>query len=72
MKKKFKMNGLQFWRTERDLSQVELSLASGVPRHVIQWHESSTRKPSLEYQKKLAETLGVSIEKLFMVDNEEG
>ena len=54
-----KSNRLKFWRSERALSQIELSQASGVPRWAIQLIESEIREPSADEREILARTLGI-------------
>lgn len=60
-----KMNKLKYWRQEKELSQVELAVASGVPRWTIQLVESAAKTPSENEQIALSEALGVNLNKLF-------
>ena len=58
------MNSLKFWRTERQLTQIELQEACGVPRWAIQLIESGCRLPDDEELRLLANTLGIEAKRL--------
>ena len=64
------MNRLKLMRLEIQLSQIELSLASNVPRHVIQLAEQGIRLPTTEQQAALAKTLGVKTKTIFQEQGE--
>ena len=59
------MSKLKLLRIEAGLSQIELSLATGVPRYVIQLAEAGLRLPSNEHQQLLCSCLGASLAILF-------
>jgi transcriptional regulator with XRE-family HTH domain len=58
------MNRLRYWRQERGLTQIELAQAANVPRYAIQLAEESGLALHPDDVKALAETLGVTVEKL--------
>lgn len=62
------MNKLKFWRLERNLSQWELSQASGVGRWCIQLLEAGVREAREIERNALAEALGIETLKLFPPD----
>jgi transcriptional regulator with XRE-family HTH domain len=53
------MNKLKYWRTERVLSQIELSIESEVGRWAIQLIEAGIRGPKEDELEKLSKALGV-------------
>ncbi|MBQ3025866.1 MAG: helix-turn-helix transcriptional regulator [Spirochaetaceae bacterium] len=62
---------LKFYREERNLSQFELSLQSGVSQNMITYIETGKRAPTLRTIIKLCNALEISPAKLFEVDNQE-
>ena len=60
---------LKFYREERNLSQFELSLQSGVSQNMITYIETGKRAPTLRTIIKLCNALEISPAKLFEVDN---
>jgi transcriptional regulator with XRE-family HTH domain len=61
-------NKLRFWRLERLISQVALASISGVPRHVIQLAESGLHLPTDDQRRRLAASLGVPAQDLFVAE----
>lgn len=62
---------LRRFREERQMSQLELSLASGVSQNMITYIETGKRVPSLRTVIKLCAALGVSPASLFELEEEE-
>lgn len=60
---------LKSYREERNLSQFELSLQSGVSQNMITYIETEKRAPTLKTIIKLCNALEISPAKLFEVDN---
>ena len=52
-------------RKKRGLSQLDLSLASGVSKNYLSDLENGRRNPSVLLLQRIASALGVSLEKLF-------
>jgi transcriptional regulator with XRE-family HTH domain len=59
------INKLKFFREERNLSQLDLSLSSGVSQNMITYIETGKRTPTLKTLIKLCLALGISPVKLF-------
>ena len=53
------MKNLRFLRQEMSLSQIELSLATGVPRYKIQLFEQGSRDLSPEEKASVLSVLGI-------------
>ena len=51
------MKNLKFWRQESGLTQIDLAIASGVPRVRIQLFEAGSNRLSEEDIKKICNTL---------------
>ncbi|MEE0879954.1 MAG: helix-turn-helix transcriptional regulator [Treponemataceae bacterium] len=62
---------LKSYREERNLSQFELSLQSGVSQNMITYIETGKRAPTLKTIIKLCDALEISPAKLFEIDNKE-
>ena len=62
---------LKTFREERNISQLELSLQSGVSQNMITYIETGKRTPTLRTLIKLCEALKISPAKLFEEDNKE-
>lgn len=60
---------LKSFREERNISQLELSLQSGVSQNMITYIETGKRTPTLRTIIKLCDALQVSPAKLFEEDN---
>lgn len=63
------MNNLKEYRLKRHLSQNELAEKVGVIPRYIAFIEAGQRKPSLPVALKLAATLRVSVEDIFLPAN---
>ena len=62
---------LKFFREERNLSQLDLSLSSGVSQNMITYIETGKRTPSLKTLIKLCNALQISPAKLFEDNSKE-
>jgi len=62
---------LKTFREERNISQLELSLQSGVSQNMITYIETGKRTPTLRTLIKLCDALKISHAKLFEEDNKE-
>lgn len=62
---------LKFFREERNLSQFELSLQSGVSQNMITYIETGKRSPTLKTVIKLCKALEISPAKLFEESDDE-
>lgn len=62
---------LRFYREQRNISQFELSLQSGVSQNMITYIETGKRAPTLKTLIKLCIALEISPAKLFEENNEE-
>lgn len=51
-------NKLKFWRLERQVSQIELAIAAGVPRYRIQFVEQGVSQLSIDEAQRIASILG--------------
>lgn len=60
------MNRLRDIRTSKDISQQELANKIGVTQRYIAFIEQNERTPSLGTAFKIANSLGVSIEEIFL------
>lgn len=60
---------LKSFREERNISQLELSLQSGVSQNMITYIETGKRTPTLRTIIKLCDALQISPAKLFEEDN---
>ena len=60
---------LKTFREERNISQLELSLQSGVSQNMITYIETGKRTPTLRTLIKLCDALKISPAKLFEEDN---
>lgn len=56
---------IAYLRQKKDISQLELSIRSGVSKNYISDLENARRNPTIEVLHKIANGLGVSLEKLF-------
>ena len=65
------INKLKFFREERNLSQLDLSLSSGVSQNMITYIETGKRTPSLKTIIKLCNALQISPAKLFEDNSKE-
>lgn len=60
-------NNLQKIRWDKNLSQKQLSLKSGVPQSVISSVENGLTTPSLTTALRLAKALEISVEDIFQI-----
>lgn len=59
-----------FLRKQRNLSQLELSIASDINRNYLSDLENGRRNPSVLFLAKISDALGVSMSELFKgIDN---
>ncbi|MBE6351015.1 MAG: helix-turn-helix transcriptional regulator [Spirochaetaceae bacterium] len=65
------LKSLKAFREERNISQLELSLISGVSQNMITYIETGKRTPSLRTLLKLCNALEISPAKLFENNNSE-
>lgn len=65
------LKSLKACREERNISQLELSLISGVSQNMITYIETGKRTPSLRTLLKLCNALEISPAKLFENNNSE-
>ena len=56
---------IAYLRRKKNISQLELSVRSGVSKNYISDLENGRRNPTIEVLQKIANGLGVSLEKLF-------
>ena len=56
---------ITYLRNKKNISQLELSIRSGVSKNYISDLENGRRNPTVSVLQKLANGLGVSLEKLF-------
>jgi putative transcriptional regulator len=63
-------NRLRVARAERDLSQDQLARAAGVSRQTISSIEKGQYTPSALLAFRLAEALGMSVERLFWLEGD--
>ncbi len=56
---------ITYLRNKKNISQLELSIRSGVSKNYISDLENGRRNPTITILQKLANGLGVSLEKLF-------
>ena len=56
---------IAYLRNKKNISQLELSIRSGVSKNYISDLENGRRNPTVSVLQKLANGLGVSLEKLF-------
>ncbi len=56
---------ITYLRNKKNVSQLELSIRSGVSKNYISDLENGRRNPTITILQKLANGLGVSLEKLF-------
>ncbi len=56
---------ITYLRNKKNISQLELSIRSGVSKNYISDLENGRRNPTVTVLQKLAYGLGVSLEKLF-------
>ncbi len=56
---------IAYLRRKKNISQLELSVRSGVGKNYISDLENGRRNPTIEVLQKIANGLGVSLEKLF-------
>lgn len=56
---------ITYLRNKKNISQLELSIRSGVSKNYISDLENGRRNPTITVLQKLANGLGVSLEKLF-------
>ena len=56
---------IAYLRRKKNVSQLELSVRSGVSKNYISDLENGRRNPTIEVLQKIANGLGVSLEKLF-------
>lgn len=68
---KIVLNRLKAYREEKKLSQLELSLISGVSQNMITYIETGKRMPTLRTIIKLCDALKISPAKLFEEENSE-
>ena len=68
---KIVLNRLKHYREEKKLSQLELSLISGVSQNMITYIETGKRMPTLRTILKLCDALKISPAKLFEEENSE-
>ena len=68
---KIVLNRLKAYREEKKLSQLELSLISGVSQNMITYIETGKRMPTLRTILKLCDALKISPAKLFEEENSE-
>jgi putative transcriptional regulator len=65
-------NTLKVQRAKKDLTQEQLAALVGVTRKTINTIENRKYIPSTYLALKLAEKLGVTVEELFQIDDQEG
>lgn len=53
-------SSIKFWRTERQISQIALAAATGIPRHRIQLTEQMLLKLTRAEMKRICKVLGIS------------
>jgi putative transcriptional regulator len=70
MEKKKLRNTLKIQRAKRDLTQAELAELVGVTTKTINTVENCVYVPSTYLSLKLAKVLGVTVEELFQLDEE--
>lgn len=70
MAEKSLTNTLKVQRARKDLTQEQLAELVGVTRKTINTIENRKYIPSTYLALKLADTLDVSVEELFQIDNE--
>ncbi len=56
---------IAYLRRKKNISQLELSVRSGIGKNYISDLENGRRNPTIEVLQKIANGLGVSLEKLF-------
>ena len=56
---------IAYLRKKKDISQLELSIRSGVSKNYLSDVENGRRNPTVTVLQKIANGLGVSLEKLF-------
>lgn len=64
------MNAIKYWRLERQMSQVELNLATGIPRYKIQQFELGICRPNEDELTTISLELGIAKEKLMTAKSE--
>ena len=68
---KYMSNNVKYWRNERLLNQVELAIASNLPRWKCQLIEQGLCVPTKEELEALASVLGVDINSLVKQSDQE-
>ena len=63
------LNRIKHYRSERGLTQAELAALVGVTRKTVNTVENGIFTPSALLAIKLAQALGVSVEKLFSISD---
>ena len=65
------LNSLKEIRNERNLQQYDLAVAIGSSNRTISRIERGDRNVSVEYALRLARYLNLSVEQIFILDDEE-
>jgi len=63
-------HNVKHWRTQKQLSQMELCKTTGLSQPYLSQLEAGERKPSLATIERLADALAVPVSALFQVQTE--
>lgn len=63
-------NRLKFWRHQRQMNQKEFATLLGINASQYNRYELNKKQPTLEMALKMARALGVYVEDIFFIDDD--